>query len=36
MLADGYSTRRGRRSAYLHYDTVNRRLRPRRGAGSPR
>ena len=32
MLADGYSTRRGRRSAYLHYDTVNRRLRPRRGA----
>jgi ATP-dependent Lhr-like helicase len=32
MLAEGYSTRRGRRSAYLHYDTVNRRLRPRRGA----
>jgi ATP-dependent Lhr-like helicase len=32
MLADGYSTRRGRRSAYLHYDTVNRRLRARRGA----
>jgi ATP-dependent Lhr-like helicase len=32
MLADGYSTRRGRRAAYLHYDTVNRRLRPRRGA----
>ena len=29
MLAEGYSTRRGRRSAYLHYDTVNRRLRPR-------
>jgi ATP-dependent Lhr-like helicase len=32
MLSDGYSTRRGRRSAYLHYDTVNRRLRARRGA----
>ncbi|MGH8251681.1 MAG: Lhr family helicase [Steroidobacteraceae bacterium] len=32
MLAEGYSTRRGRRSAYLHYDTVNRRLRARRGA----
>ncbi len=32
MLAEGYSTRRGRRAAYLHYDTVNRRLRPRRGA----
>ena len=32
MLAEGYSTRRGRRSAYLHYDTVNRRLRPRKGA----
>ncbi len=32
MLADGYSTRRGRRSAYLHYDTVNARLRARRGA----
>jgi ATP-dependent Lhr-like helicase len=32
MLAEGYSTRRGRRSAYLHYDTVNRRLRPRRSA----
>ncbi len=32
MLAEGYSTRRGRRGAYLHYDTVNRRLRPRRGA----
>jgi ATP-dependent Lhr-like helicase len=32
MLTEGYSTRRGRRSAYLHYDTVNRRLRGRRGA----
>ena len=33
MLADGYSTRRGRRSAYLHLDAVNGRLRGRRGAG---
>jgi ATP-dependent Lhr-like helicase len=32
MLSEGYSTRRGRRSAYLHYDTVNKRLRARRGA----
>jgi ATP-dependent helicase Lhr and Lhr-like helicase len=32
MLADGYSTRRGRRGAYLHYDAVNRVLRARRGA----
>lgn len=32
MLADGYSTRRGRRGAYLHYDGVNRVLRARRGA----
>jgi len=32
MLAQGFSTRRGRRSAYLHRDTVNRRLRARRGA----
>ncbi|SFF53418.1 ATP dependent helicase, Lhr family [Fontimonas thermophila] len=32
MLADGYSTRRGRRGALLHYDAVNRRLRARRGA----
>jgi ATP-dependent Lhr-like helicase len=32
MLADGYSTRRGRRGALLHYDAVNRRLRGRRGA----
>ena len=31
-LAEGYSTRRGRRSAYLHYDAVNRVLRARRGA----
>ncbi len=32
MLAEGFSTRRGRRSAYLHRDAVNRRLRARRGA----
>ena len=32
MLADGYDTQRGRRSAYLHLDAVNRRLRPRKGA----
>ncbi|MGH8164565.1 MAG: helicase-related protein, partial [Rhodanobacteraceae bacterium] len=32
MLADGYSTRRGTRSAYLHRDTVNGKLRARRGA----
>ena len=32
MLAEGYTTRRGRRGAYLHYDAVNRVLRARRGA----
>jgi ATP-dependent helicase Lhr and Lhr-like helicase len=32
MLADGYSTRRGRRGALLHHDVVNARLRGRRGA----
>lgn len=32
MLADGFSTRRGRRSAYLHRDAVNGELRARRGA----
>jgi ATP-dependent Lhr-like helicase len=32
MLADGFSTRRGRQSAYLHRDAVNSRLRARRGA----
>jgi len=32
MLADGFSTRRGRRSAYLHFDQVNGVLRPRRSA----
>ncbi len=32
MLAEGYATRRGRQSAYLHRDAVNRRLHARRGA----
>jgi ATP-dependent Lhr-like helicase len=32
MLCEGVSTRRGRRSAHLHYDRVHGVLRPRRGA----
>src|SRR5229473_2225777 len=32
MLAEGFSTRRGRRGALIHYDAVNRVLRGRRGA----
>jgi ATP-dependent Lhr-like helicase len=32
MLADGFSTRRGRRAAHLHRDEVHGRLRARRGA----
>ncbi len=32
VLAEGVATRRGRRSAHLHWDRVNRRLRARRGA----
>ena len=32
MLADGFSTRRGRRGALIHHDGVNRLLRGRRGA----
>lgn len=32
MLADGFSTRVGRRGAYLHWDRINRQLRPRKGA----
>ena len=32
MLAEGYSTRRGRRGALIHHDAVNHRLRGRRGA----
>jgi ATP-dependent helicase Lhr and Lhr-like helicase len=32
MLAEGFSTRRGRRGALLHHDAVNGMLRPRKGA----
>ncbi|HSF48835.1 MAG TPA: DEAD/DEAH box helicase, partial [Burkholderiales bacterium] len=32
MLAEGFHTRRGRRRAYLHRDSVNHKLRGRRGA----
>ncbi|HEY7182728.1 MAG TPA: DEAD/DEAH box helicase, partial [Blastocatellia bacterium] len=32
MLAEGYTTRLGRRNAYLHHDAVNHRLRARKGA----
>jgi ATP-dependent Lhr-like helicase len=32
MVAEGVASRRGRRSAHLHRDRVNRRLRARRGA----
>jgi len=32
MLAEGYTTRRGRRSRYIFHDTVNKRLKPRDGA----
>jgi ATP-dependent Lhr-like helicase len=32
MLAEGFSTRRGRRAALLHHDSVNKMLRPRKGA----
>jgi ATP-dependent Lhr-like helicase len=32
MLAEGYSTRRGTRAAYLHRDAVHGKLRARRGA----
>jgi ATP-dependent helicase Lhr and Lhr-like helicase len=31
MLGEGFSTRRGRRGALVHYDGVNHRVRPRRG-----
>jgi ATP-dependent Lhr-like helicase len=33
MLADGFTSARGTRAGYLHRDAVNRRLRPRKGAG---
>jgi ATP-dependent helicase Lhr and Lhr-like helicase len=32
MLGEGFSTRRGRRGALLHHDSVNKMLRPRKGA----
>jgi ATP-dependent Lhr-like helicase len=32
MLADGFTTRRGRRSAHIHYDGINRKVKGRRGA----
>ena len=32
VLSEGYATRRGRRGAFIHYDAVNRRIRPRRSA----
>src|SRR6202007_2265744 len=32
MLAEGFSTRRGRSAAHLHYDGVGGRIRPRKGA----
>jgi ATP-dependent helicase Lhr and Lhr-like helicase len=32
MLSEGFTTRRGRRGAYLHHDAVNGRLRARKGA----
>jgi ATP-dependent Lhr-like helicase len=33
MLSEGFSTKRGRRAALIHYDAVNHRIRGRRGAG---
>src|SRR5258706_12966496 len=32
MLARGYATRRGRRGALVHYDSVNKKLRARKGS----
>jgi len=32
MLADGFSTRRGRHGALIHHDAIHHMLRPRRGA----
>jgi ATP-dependent Lhr-like helicase len=32
MLAEGFSTKRGKRSTYLHHDAVNQRIRGRRNA----
>ena len=33
MLAEGFSTKRGRRAALVHHDAVNHRIRGRRGSG---
>jgi ATP-dependent Lhr-like helicase len=33
MLAEGFSTKRGRRAALIHHDTINHRVRGRRGSG---
>jgi ATP-dependent Lhr-like helicase len=33
MLAEGFSTKRGRRAALIHHDAINHRIRSRRGAG---
>ncbi len=32
MLAEGYSTRRGRRGTHIHHDVINNKVRARRGA----
>jgi ATP-dependent helicase Lhr and Lhr-like helicase len=32
MLAEGFTTRRGRRSRYVHYDAVNKQIKARKGA----
>lgn len=32
MLAEGFSTRRGRKGAYLYYDPINEKIRGRKGA----
>jgi ATP-dependent helicase Lhr and Lhr-like helicase len=32
MLAEGFSTRRGRKSRYVHYDAVNKQIKARKGA----
>lgn len=32
MLAEGFSTKRGRRAALIHHDAINHRIRARRGA----
>jgi ATP-dependent Lhr-like helicase len=32
MLAEGFTTRRGRRGALIHYDSIHQALRPRKGA----